>query len=409
MTAPAPEKLPRGLVPIYLPTFLFSAAEGAIIPLLPAVAVSLGADLATGGLVAGAVMVGQLIADVPSSVLIARIGERNAMLIAAAASAAAGVVNFIAPNVAVLLVGTLVIGMSASVFAIARHTLLTLAVPLRYRARALSTLGGVGRGGAFLGPWVAALVVSGAPVQSIFLPYVGGCLIVLVVVSFLKDPAPAGGPHPVAVPGGVALGAAPLRVPVRTYLPALRSIGIATALLAGVRAAKVIVIPLWALHIGMDSMQTSIIVGIAGGAELLLFFAAGSVMDRFGRLGAAIPCLIGLSLGLALLPLTASFGSLLLVATFLGLANGIGSGLQLTLGADVAPRSDVPRFLGLWRLVSDGGTAAAPLVIAGVAATASLAAASGVMAAVGVVSLAMMWLYVPKNKPAGGSTQEATS
>jgi MFS family permease len=401
MSAPAEERaLPSGLVPIYLPTLLFSAVEGAVIPLLPAVTVALGADLATGGLVVGAVMVGQLLADVPSSALITKVGERAAMQIAAGASAAAGVMLYFAASVAVLLVGALVIGMAASVFAIARHTVLTVAVPMRYRARALSTLGGVGRAGAFIGPWVAALVVFGSPVQSVFIFYVAGCLTVLTVVSFLKDPMAS---RPMSGDSDPELA-----VPMRLYLPVLRSIGVATALLAAVRAAKVIVIPLWALQIGLDSTQTAVVVGVAAGAELILFFAAGSVMDRFGRLGAAIPCLAGLTVGLAAMPLATSFQTLLMVATFLGLANGIGSGLQLTLGADVAPPSDVPRFLGLWRLVADGGTAAAPLVISGVVAVASLALASGVMAVAGVASIAMMWKFVPRNDAIIESTGETT-
>ena len=49
----------------FLPTFLFSVGEGAIIPLIPIVANNLGASLAMAGFIAAMIMVGELIGDIP--------------------------------------------------------------------------------------------------------------------------------------------------------------------------------------------------------------------------------------------------------------------------------------------------------------------------------------------------------
>ena len=60
------------------------------------------------------------------------------------------------PSLASFGVGVFMVGMSAAVFGLARQSYLTEAVPFHFRARALSTLGGVMRIGLFVGPFVAA-------------------------------------------------------------------------------------------------------------------------------------------------------------------------------------------------------------------------------------------------------------
>ena len=64
---------------IYGPTVLFGLGEGAVIPLIPILAARLGADLATSGLIASALVVGQLCGNLPAGWLVARIGERLTM------------------------------------------------------------------------------------------------------------------------------------------------------------------------------------------------------------------------------------------------------------------------------------------------------------------------------------------
>jgi len=73
-------------LPALLPTLLFSIGEGAIIPIIPLVASNLGASLAIAGLVAALLLIGELIGNIPSGWLVARIGERPAMIGAAGAA-----------------------------------------------------------------------------------------------------------------------------------------------------------------------------------------------------------------------------------------------------------------------------------------------------------------------------------
>ena len=89
MTDSARKLLLRFAPMIYGPTVLFGLGEGAVIPLIPIVAARLGADLATSGLIASALVIGQLCGNIPAGWLVARIGERFTMAIAGTIAIAA--------------------------------------------------------------------------------------------------------------------------------------------------------------------------------------------------------------------------------------------------------------------------------------------------------------------------------
>ena len=81
---------------------------------------------------------------------------------------------------------------------------------------------------------------------------------------------------------------------------------------------------------------------------------------------------------------------------FLALANGLGSGLLMTLGADLAPTINPAPFLGAWRFTGGVGQAASPLMIAGITAIASLSLAAGAVGALGLIGAGVMLRYVPR-------------
>src|SRR5699024_5044162 len=112
--------------------------------------------LPAAALVAAMIPVGQLCGNLPSGVLVARFGERLTMLAAAAISLIGITVMLLAPNIAVLGLGALLIGVCASIFALARHAFMTTRAPLAFRARALALIGGSFRLGTFTGPVMAA-------------------------------------------------------------------------------------------------------------------------------------------------------------------------------------------------------------------------------------------------------------
>jgi len=397
----------------FLPTLLFSIGEGAIIPLIPLVANDLGATLAVAGFISGMIMLGELIGDIPSGFIVSRIGERNAMLWASLTTIIAVVLCIVAPNPVVLGAGIFLIGIATAVFALARHAFMTTYVPLVYRARALSTLGGVFRAGWFIGPILsAALIYLTGSTHSAFWLFIGCCLAAAMILLLLPDPSGTfGASRPSgASPRGTDSPEHPATVPITGLFATIREnrgvlarLGTGAALVGAIRASRTVMLPLWAVSIGISAPQTALIIGIAGGIDFALFYLSGQIMDRFGRIWSAIPSMIGLAAGHLVLALTHELPGnvewFIGIAMFLSIANGLGSGLLMTLGADLAPRIGPAPFLGAWRFTADAGSAAAPLAVAGITGLASLALASAVMGVVGLVGALLLYRYIPRYAP----------
>ena len=132
-------------------------------------------------------------------------------------------------------------------------------------------------------------------------------------------------------------------------------------------------------------------------------------MDRFGRLWAAMPAMVLMGAGFLALSFTHDLDAAVLwfgmFAAVLGVGNGLSSGILLTLGADVAPKTEPAAFLGSWRTLTDAGGAIAPLLISAIVAVASLPVAAAVMGVLGVAGAAgfLRWIpmFVPLEKKSG--------
>ncbi|MFE9611256.1 MFS transporter [Streptomyces sp. NPDC006012] len=384
----------RSLIPgVFLPTLVFEIGVGALAPVLALNARALGASVGTAGLVLALLGVGQILADVPAGALAARVGDRKAMLIAtgvAAVTLAAGALSTSVWQVALAATAT---GATNAVFNLARQSYLTEVIPVELRARALSTLGGMVRVGAFIGPFIGAAVLVARPVRDVYwlaLLCTAVTAVVLLIVPDVAEPPPSGG-----------AGAAPLpvRAVVRAHHKVFLTLGVAVVLVGSVRATRQTVLPLWAEHLGQSASSTSVIFGIAGLVDTLTFYPSGKIMDRAGRLWIAVPSMLVLGLTQASLPLTHGLVSLTVVAMLMGFGNGFGSGILMTLGADVAPPRSRSQFLGIWRLCADSGSAGGPLIVSAAASLGSLAAGIATMGGVGVLAAAALLRWVPRYSP----------
>src|ERR1700722_684402 len=72
----------------YAPAALFGLAEGAMLPVIVASTYARGAHASTAAFIAALIGIGSLVTNIPSGILATRVGERRAMLVAAAITAA---------------------------------------------------------------------------------------------------------------------------------------------------------------------------------------------------------------------------------------------------------------------------------------------------------------------------------
>ena len=179
------------LLPVYLPALLFSIGQGAIIPMIPLLAHDLGASLAVSGIVVATRGIGTIVFDIPAGRIVGRWGERRTMSLGTGMLVVSGVGCILSDSVALVAVFVFVMGCGWAVWLLARLSFVADAVPAERRGRALSTLGGVNRGGNFVGPFLGAAVVAVGGLDAAFVlqsvTAALGSVLLLVVRSEVPD------------------------------------------------------------------------------------------------------------------------------------------------------------------------------------------------------------------------------
>ena len=382
-----PFKIKSLVYPVFLPSFLFAIGEASLIPVIPASAENFGADLATAGLIAGLGMLGTLFADIPAARIVNFFGERKAMIYAAAVAATGILFAVFATNIIMLSIGILITGACHAVFGLARHGYIAEVVPIDKRGRSLAILGGAFRAGGFVGPLLGAIVISIAGVSSVFwLPVIFSLLAGFVLLT--------------TKPGAMAdtppnQGHSIFFIAKREGYK-LRTLGLAATTLTIARTARTIGLPLWALYINLPVETAALYIGIAGALDFALFYTSGQVVDRFGRLWAAVPTLAGMAISLFALTFAQDSVGFLVAALALSLSNALGSGLVMVIGADLAPKDARNEFLAFYRLMVDGGIAMTAPAISVMTLLFGLPVA---LAGISVITLGGafgMWRYIPK-------------
>jgi MFS family permease len=375
------------LYPVFLPSFLFAIGEASLIPVIPASAEALGADIPTAGIIAGLGMLGTLFADVPAVKFVNFLGERKAMITAAGMAATGILLALFASNIWMLSIGIFLTGACHAVFGLARHGFITEAVPLEKRGRALAILGGTFRGGGFVGPLLGAGVVELWGISSVYwLPVIFSLLAGVVLLSTKSENFSDTPPNK-----GYSIFYIAKREGHK-----LRTLGLAATTLAIARTARTIGLPLWALYIHLPVATAALYIGVAGALDFALFYSSGQLVDRFGRRWAAVPTLVGMALSLFALTFARDSTGFLIVALALSLSNALGSGLVMVIGADLAPKDARNEFLAFYRLMIDGGVAATAPAMALLTIAFGLPMA---IAGIGLVTLSGafgMWKHIPR-------------
>jgi MFS family permease len=385
------------LLPAFVPTMVFETGSGATLPIIAVSALHLGASAAEASLLLALTGVGRVLGDVPAASLARRLGDRLAMVVASAVSVVAFAVCALARDLLVLGGALLVVGGATAVFYLARHSYLVVASPVLLRARVMSTLAGSHRVGLFLGPFVGAAVISLTDVRGGYVVAAAASALAGVVLLCVRDLPPASpvdaGEAPVPARAGGSWSV------VKRYRRLFLTLGLGILAVGAVRAARQTVLPLWAEHLDLSAEVISLVFGVAGAAEILLFYPAGRIMDLYGRLAVAVPAMVVLGASMMFLPLTTGVVGVMVVAVVMSIGNGIGSGIMMTLGADAAPADERVRFLGVWRLVSDSGSALGPAFVAAVTSLAALWVAIVAVGSTGLLAAAALGRWTSRYSP----------
>ncbi len=365
-----------------------SMCQGSVLLIIPLFALDLGANAGIAALVFSLRGLGNMVSDVPAGYAAARLGDKVTMLVGVGIMATTAFGASFASNPLDLAIAAFALGAGMAVWLLGRLTHIAEAVPANHRGKAIATMAGLQRFGNLIGPVASGVIAThfGFSIVFIIIAVLASIAFLLVVV-FVGENRKAAETHHTPLLKIVPL---VLREHARVFLTA----GLAMFLLTVLRAARQLMIPLWGEYIGLDSAQIGFVMGTAAAIDMCMFPIAGYVMDTLGRKPAAMGCLFFLALGLTLIPFTNSSLTLALAAAVVGFGNGLGSGINMTLGADFSPEGKRAEFLGVWRLIGDAGSFGGPLLMGAIAELFVLSTAFSLAALIGGLGISIMYFAV---------------
>ncbi|MEE3263767.1 MAG: MFS transporter [Candidatus Latescibacterota bacterium] len=379
------------LLSIYIPAFSMSLCRGLVLPIMPLFALSFEVSYAMVGVLLAAEGVGNLLFDIPAGTLVARLGRKRSMMIGAVIMGATALAMAQATLLWEAAGYRFVSGIGMALWNIARHAYITEMVATGVRGRTNAGLGGLGRIAGFVAPVAGGILAERMGLQAPFVVY-AALSVAGLVSAWIWIPMDEASTKP-------SQDAALIRLwqVLRSQGRVLLAAGSGSLMAQTIRTARNVVIPLVAAdHLGLDASDVGLIVSLSYAVDMLMFWPAGVIMDRFGRKWAYVPSFILQSAAMACVPLADGFGTLCAAAMGMGLANGLGSGTMLTLGADLAPKDAPGEFLGIWRFIGDSGHAAAPLIVGRAADLLGLAGTPFLVAFIGLGGAAILGFWVPE-------------
>ena len=358
-------------------------------PILALSAIRMGASATVASLVVGAYSLGRLVGSAWGGGLSARRGAARTATFGLLAMAVTALGCAASTALAPFVVAVVAFGVAYSVFHIARQTQVVALVPHVGRARGLTTLAGVWRIANFIGPVIGAVIIRAHGLRWAYV--FAAALIAVAAATMISTAAWVEGRHHVQTEQGSAFTVA------RENRHVLLTLGVACASTTAVRAARLLALPLWAKHLGMSDGAASEIFAVSAAVDMLLFYPAGLASDRWGRRWSAVPSTALLAIGFLVVPLTTGATGLAVAAVLIGLGNGWGSGLLMTLGADVAPHRSRSVFIGLWMVLGDFGALVGPALVS-VVTLIGLAAGIAGIGVLGLGSTALLYKWIPPGR-----------
>jgi MFS family permease len=264
----------------------------------------------------------------------------------------------------------------------ARQGFMIDAVPMAYRARGMSMLGGSMRVGVLVGPLLGAGLIQLGSLTWVFwlaaVMSLASALLALTMPDFGSESRKQVTEH-----------LSVLSV-LRAHRRVLLTLGTAVVIIAASRSLRTVLLPLWAEHVGLSASTTSLIFAVAAAIDIAFFFPGGWLMDTRGRFVVAVPVVASTAVACLLLPLATTTATVAAVMVLIAAGNGLGSGIVMTLGADAAPAEGRAQFLGGWRLCGDIGVSGGPVLVSVLVAVAPLATACVVLG--GLAAAGTVWV-----------------
>ncbi|MFT4560581.1 MAG: MFS family permease [Gammaproteobacteria bacterium] len=373
------------MLSIYLPGLLLGIAGQAVLILLPLYVIEVGGGLAAAATAVGFRGLGMMAFDIPAGILAARVGDKVVMLLAVAIVGGAHYAYSLTTDVHLIYLIAFLNGAGGSSFLLGRMSYVTSVARPEIRGRVIAMMAGIMRAAALLGPLAGAFLADAVGYPIAFSTAACCTLIAFVAVAlFVEHERPVLRELRVRTVVDICV----------QYRTVFATAGVAAITFMLMRSARTVLLPLLGTSMGLDVATIGLVVSISALVDVALFYPAGLIMDKYGRRATAVPSSALLAVSMAAMAGVVGIKSLLAAAVLVGIANGLSTGIVMTLGTDLAPADRRSEFLGIWRLLTDVGTAAGPMAIGIVVAVAPISIACLSIAGLGALGSFVVYQYV---------------
>ena len=386
------------LLSTYLPAFLLALGTGIVLPVIPGLAQSFDVSFGLASGVVTAFLICNVAATLPSGWLIDRIGRRPVIIAGPLLTAATSLLIVFAEDFTQLLVLRFLAGCATQMWLMARLAAISHGAAAGERGRQISWLFGMDSVGKLAGPALGGFIATAWDIRAAFIVYAILALVALILAAMFAEDTPR---EPKRAKGSDA---GPRKLTLKELvLPRLPYFGV--AMFAGLARGPIYsgMLDLYAAFAyQLGPAQIALLATAANIIHLPIAFAAGWMMDRFGRKRTMVPGFGGVALSMAALAVCAfiplSFAWYVVLFLLAVIAQSLtGSSIQ-TVGADVAPPEARGLFLGIWRLTGQGGATASPIMFAVFAETMGYGSSFLFVAAAAAAVTYLLVMHVPETR-----------
>ncbi len=396
-----PYRLVRLLFQLHLPAIALGFGMGATVPVVPEFAKSFGVGPEQASLVFVANMLGGLIASIPIGYMLDKIGRRRILILGPAITAFAAFLTASAGSFEALLLYRFIGGWGTQMWTLSRLTMIADTSGSGSRGRMITSLLGVQHVGTLAGPLAGGIVAVTYGLEIAFVVQGVFALVAMTPGFFTRETMPL---------GGRGAGGSGASAPTESFSwKALLAYPIPVMFLAqwlgmtargGIVAGSTVFVYAAYAYTEADPRTLGILSSLMAGAGIPLTFAAGYLMDRFGRKVSIVPGLFLLGGAMSFLGVTsfAGLGFGYFVGGFIVLQtmNSLLTGSWQVVGSDLAPAGGRGRFFAAGRTVTQAGFATNPAVFSLCTALSGFTLALGVVGVAGMLSSLILGVFVPE-------------
>ncbi len=375
--------------PIYTPSLFMGLSNQGMSILYPLYALYLTGDPAFAALVAGLRAFGVMIFEIPAGYLASKFGNKKMLLFALFLSA--GTMFGLALIDTLIFIALLAIpqGAASAIWFLSRQSYISDVAKRSHWGRTIALMAGINRAGALFGPFLGGLGATFFGYQITFL--IGGLLIIIGLI-FLAIYAENTHPKDSLVVDKKL----PLKVILAENKKTLSYASFIALSIQLLRAARQLLVPIFGNALGLSAGTIGAVYALASLIDMSLFYPVGIIVDKYGRKWSAAPSILVFIIGILLLPFADNLMLFILVTCLLGLANGLGTGIVMLIGMDLAPPNNKNSFLALWRFIGDLGGFTGPVIASFFANSMGLLFVSTTVASFGFIALIFTIFLMPE-------------